>query len=455
MKRVSGALRTLFNHLPRTLNDPLTASPPTCNFPACKTTMVGGRSAYDSKQFRCILWALLVVVAMIFNVGPVFHANYESTADIVVNQGGTDSGKTYAIMQLLFHYAIATPAPLVDPVITIVGESIPNLKKGAYRTAKTICATSPEIYHFIKDWNETDRTITFKGGWIMEFTSYKDEQSAKQGKRQYAFFNEANGIKDYKIFWQVAKRTRIRTFIDYNPTAPFWAHDNLIGTNPKTNDLTAVVQTIISDHRHNPFLTEKDHARTENIRDPEMWKVYARGITGNLIGLVYPNWTRIPDEQYPKEADFFGGLDFGYTNDPTAGVKIATIGESVFLHELCYTPGLAPIQTKEIFFANGFNEETEIFCEHDPDQISQLRRLGLMALPARKGQGSIKGGIKKMNEYKVFYTASSENLHEERKRYMYISDPTTGKPTNVPEDTFNHLLDASRYGVYTRFFRAA
>src|SRR3546814_2207881 len=48
-------------------------------------------------------------------------------------------------------------------------------------------------------WNETDRTITFKGGWIMEFTSYKDEQSAKQGKRQYAFFNEGNGIKDYQI----------------------------------------------------------------------------------------------------------------------------------------------------------------------------------------------------------------------------------------------------------------
>lgn len=387
-----------------------------------------------------------------FNTGPVYEANQNSTADIVINQGGTDSGKTYALMQLLFIHATTMPAPLQDPIITIVGESIPNLKKGAYRVARDILGSSPELGRYIKSWNETDRMIYFNSGWIMEFTSYETEQSAKQGKRQFLFVNEANGIP-YNIFWQVAKRTRIRTYIDYNPTAPFWAHDNLIGSTKNDNDLSATVQLIISDHRHNPFLTEKDHFRTENIKDPQLWRVYARGMTGNLTGLVFPNWTRIPDNQYPASIDPFGGLDFGYTNDPTAGVKIGVIGNSVFLHEICFEPGIGAMQTKELFYANGFNAETEIYCDHDPDKIRELRGVGLYALMARKGPGSIKGGIQKMNEYQVFYTASSQNIHNERQRYMYEMDKITGKPTNVPIDQFNHTMDASRMGVYSKFFR--
>lgn len=286
----------------------------------------------------------------------------------------------------------------------------------------------------------------------MEFTSYVDEQQAKQGKRRYSFFNEAQSIR-WLVFWQIAKRTRIRTFIDYNPTAPFWAHDKLIGTGPEQNDLSAVVQLIISDHRHNPFLSDDDHRKTENIKDPELWKVYARGMTGNVTGLIYPDWTRIPDDQFPWNEPPFGGLDFGYTNDPTAGVRMARVAESIFIHEICYTPGITPIQTKQLFFANSFTSSSPVYCEHDPDIVSQLRRLDVLALPARKGPGSISAGITKIKEYKVFYTASSKNLEIERQRYVWIKNPDTGTNTNTPIDAYNHLMDASRYGIYTHFYR--
>lgn len=387
-----------------------------------------------------------------FETGPIYDANLNSYAEIVINQGGTDSGKTYALIQLLFTFATTTPPPAVDPIITVVGESVPNLKAGAYRVAKDILNGTYGLKAFVKAVNETDRTFTFKSGWVMEFRSYTDEQSAKQGKRQYLFVNEANGIP-YAVFWQLAKRTRIRTFIDYNPSAPFWSHENLIGTTRNNNDLSADVELIISDHRHNPFLTERDHERTENILSPELWKVYARGLTGNLSGLVFPNWTRIPDDQYPKDTDFWGGLDFGYTNDPTAGVKIAAIGNNIFLHELCYEPGISSLETKEIFFANGFTEETAVYCENDRDQVKELRTVGVLALLARKGPGSVKGGIKKLNEFNIYYTASSLNLHKERQKYMYHKDPIAGKFTNEPIDQFNHLMDAIRYGVYTKFHR--
>lgn len=390
-----------------------------------------------------------------FNTTDVFLANYQATEGIVINQGGTDSGKTYALIQVLFTFATTTTPPKEDPIITVIGESVPNLKKGAYRVAKSIIGSTENFKEYIKSVNETDRTITFKSGWIMEFISCETEQSAKQGKRQYAFFNEANGVT-WQIFWQIAKRTRIRTFIDYNPSAPFWAHENLIGTNKDTNDLGMDVKLIISDHRHNTFLSEEEHRRTESIKDAELWRVYARGLTGNLSGLIFPNWKVIPDDKYPWQNDkFFGGLDFGYTNDPTAGVKIVKVGDSLFVHELCYMPGISPVEIKQIFEANGFGRDHLIYCDHDPDMISQLRRLGVMAFAARKGAGSINAGILKLKEYDVFYTQSSVNLAMERAKYMWIKDQKTGKAINTPIDIFNHLMDATRIAVYTHLFRTA
>ena len=390
-----------------------------------------------------------------FNSGPVFHANYQSTADIVINQGGTDSGKTVAIMQVLTLIATTTPAPVSDPIVTILSESVPNSKKGAYRVFKSIAYGNKYVERQIVNWNETDRLIIFKTGWIMEFVGATDEQNAKQGKRQYLFVNEANGLP-WGIFWQMAKRTRIRTFIDYNPSAPFWCHDKLIGTLPESNDLGATVQLIISDHRHNPFLSEKDHAKTEGIKDPELWKVYARGMTGNLSGLIYPNWKQIPDVDYPWEGEKkFGGLDFGYTQDPTAGVMMVRIANKIFIHELCYTPGITPVQLKALFSSSGFDGNTPIYCEHDGDMIRQLRTSGLLAIAARKGPNSINPGILKVNEYEVFYTASSKNIDFERKRYMFMKDPNTGKFVNTPVEGDDHLCDAIRYGVYTHFYRAA
>ena len=178
-----------------------------------------------------------------------------------------------------------------------------------------------------------------------------DEQAAKNGKRQYLFINEANGVP-YPIAWQLMKRTRVRTFLDYNPTIRFWCHDRLIGTDKTSNDLGANVKLIISDHRHNPFLRPEDHLKTESIKDKELWRVYARGLTGNISGIIYPDWQRISDEQWNEiiktSGRVFAGLDFGYTNDPTAGVVMARIGESIYVKEICYTPGITPIQSKQL-----------------------------------------------------------------------------------------------------------
>lgn len=398
--------------------------------------------------------------APVFKCGPVFYANQQSRADIVINQGGTDSGKTYAIMQFLTLIATTEKAPEIDPIITIVNKSVPDSKKGAYRIMRSIYHASPFVQLLVDNWNESDRTIHFKTGWVMEFIGATDEQAAKQGKRQYLFCNEANGIP-WQVFWQYAKRTRVRTFIDYNPSAPFWSHDKLIGTTKDGNDLFATIELIISDHRHNPFLDEKDHAKTENIKDKNLWNVYSRGRTGNLIGIIYPDWKMIADKDFPwNEERLIGGIDFGYTNDPTAAVLIARISNNIYVHELCYQPAVTPTQVVAMYKAlldvkvDGAHRNFKLYCEHDGDMIRQIRMGGLrQAIAARKGPNSIRSGILKVNEYNVFYTASSANIDMERKRYMWQIDSDTGKPINVPSEGFDHLMDAIRYAVYTHFYR--
>ena len=154
----------------------------------------------------------------------LYDLNINSDKRVLVNQGGTSSGKTYSIMQVLFELGYEEP----NSIITVVGQDIPNLKVGAYRDAKTIMNSNDLVTDFYPTINEGERIIKCKNGSIIEFKSYADAQDAKSGKRDYLFVNEANGIS-YDIYWQLAIRTRKKVFIDYNPTARFWAHDELIG----------------------------------------------------------------------------------------------------------------------------------------------------------------------------------------------------------------------------------
>ena len=189
-----------------------------------------------------------------FDSGYLYLDTRNCKADVLVHQGGTSSGKTYSILQALCDIAISE----ANRIITVVGQDIPNLKAGSLRDLENIINSSEELKSLLVSYNRTDRIFTFNTGSIIEFKSYANAQDAKNGKRDYAFFNEANGIK-FEIYNEIALRTKIRVFIDYNPNEAFWVHEYLIG---KPN-----VQLIISDHRHNPFLSDKVRQKIEALKD--------------------------------------------------------------------------------------------------------------------------------------------------------------------------------------------
>ena len=375
----------------------------------------------------------------IFEVLPLYDVNLNASERVVVNQGGTSSGKTYSIMQVLFTIGIEE----AHRVITVVGQDVPNLKKGAYRDAKTILDGSPLLRLWWPSINEGERIIRCVNGSIIEFSSFKDAQDAKSGKRDYLFINEANGIS-YEIYWQLAIRTRKRVFIDYNPTARFWCHDELIGRDG--------VRVVISDHRKNYYLSDEEHERIEGIADDELWKVYARGLTGRISGLVLTNWD-ICDQLPPREEwkrDYYG-LDFGFTNDPSALEHVIEAHGDLWIDEILYSTNLTNPDIAERAKAAGISHDKEITADSaEPKSIRELNGLGLWVSPSVKGQDSIVSGIDILKRYRLHVTRRSMGLLANLRSYQWDRD-RDGNMTNKPEDRNNHGIDAIRYVALRHF----
>lgn len=377
-----------------------------------------------------------------FKAGPLFEANFNSTADTIVNQGGTSSGKTFGIMQAIF----AKLASRRRAVCTVVGQDIPNLKAGALRDSLEIFATTPALQSLIKTYNKSERIFEYHNGSIIEFKSYSDAQDAKSGKRDLLFINEAQGVS-WQIREELSLRTKEQEFIDYNPNAEFWVHENLLGK--------PGVEQLISDHRHNPFLLDKQRAKIEGLlaKDAELWKVYARGLTGKIEGLVLPNWHVV--DGIPLGAKMLGtGMDYGFTNDPTTAIDLYLSGGELWADEQLYSEGLTNGDIDKRLRAIRPRGWDLVPDSAEPKSNEELRRLGHQIEPAEKGPDSVRAGLDLLKRYQLNVTRTSTNLRKELANYKYKTDRLTGKATNEPVDAFNHCIDALRYVALNRLPKA-
>lgn len=375
---------------------------------------------------------------MIFQVcEPLYSANLNAKTKFIVNQGGTSSAKTYTIMQVLCYIALTRPGS----IITVVGQDIPNLKKGAIRDTARIFASSPFLqravpnYKLNRGYNKTDRIYEFSNGSIIEYTSYENEQDAKSGKRDYLFVNEANGVQ-WEVFWQLAIRTTHNIYIDYNPSSRFWAHEKLHGRKNVT--------LLISDHRHNRFLSQAMHDEIENIEDPEYWKVYARGLTGQIKGLIYTNWTKI--DIFPALIPSVYGMDFGF-NHKMALTDIAKDGNNLFWDQLIYESEMTISDLVHRMRELEISRTKPIFADHAAaDKIEDLKRAGYNVFPADK---DVKNGIDFVKRHNLYVTKRSTGLHGELGTYKWKEKD--GLLLEEPVKFKDDGMDSGRYGSYSGF----
>lgn len=364
--------------------------------------------------------------------GELYQANSDLSHRVLVNQGGTSSGKTYCIMQRLIELSINEPRC----IITVAGQDLPNLKVGALRDTENIIERSEWLSSWFTE-NRSDHYFKGMNGSLIEFKSYENSQDAKNGKRDYLFVNEANGLT-WDIYWQLAIRTRKQVYLDYNPSSRFWVHEKLLGKKD--------VRLIISDHRHNKFLTEDEHEKIEAIEDPDWHMVYARGLTGKLTGLVFTNWD-IVDELPPRDEWKMSvrGLDWGFVNDPTALEHLVLAHGDLWIDEELYETGLT---NPEIAAKMTHLTRNDLVVADNAEEksIKELRNMGLWIIPCTKGKDSIINGLDILKRYTLHFTRRSKGIINEAEHYKWATD-RDGKATNKPIDKFNHAIDATRYAA--------
>ena len=371
------------------------------------------------------------------------------TARKKVVQGGTSSGKTFSIIPIIIDKLIKNERLKC----TVVAETLPSVKEGALDIFKTIMYDTNRWVE--SNWNASTLTYTFYNKSRIQFKSFDTVGKAKaSGKRDILFLNEANHIS-----FEIADALMIRskeTWIDFNPDNEFWVHrETLKEPNSEFCLINYPDNESIPEETLEDLLIKKSKAfynceleypqifDESNIKSAYWanWcKVYLYGQIGSLDGVIFNNWQTI--DNIPNEARLIGyGLDFVYSNDPTAIVEVYKWNEQRILNEICYQKELTNSQ-----IAKKITQNVPAYCDSaEPKSISELKKLGIRAFPAKKGQGSINFGIQAMQNQNYLVTSNSLNLIDELRKYSWDKDRKTGEKLNKPIDDFNHAIDAVRY----------
>ncbi len=176
------------------------------------------------------------------------------------------------------------------------------------------------------------------------------------------------------------------------------------------------------------------------------WRVYGLGEIGSLEGNIYEGWQRI--DEVPEDARLVRyGLDFGFSNDETALVAVYELeNDALLLEELVYQKGILPSKYAAILKSHNIDPTVLIVADGArPEIIAEIQEDGYMCVSALKDAGSVKRGIDRVKERKIYYIGS--NLEQEFLTYAWRKKKSTGETLDVPQDGDDHLMDAVRYAI--------
>jgi phage terminase large subunit len=373
-----------------------------------------------------------------------FYQTVNSDKRIIVHQGGSRSGKTYAICQYLIYLLTTRENRLV---ITIARKTLPALKGSVYRDFMEI-ADKVGITYFA-EINKAEMTFKYKNH-LVEFISLDNEMKVRGRKRTHCFLNEANEffLEDFN---QLSLRTTEKMILDFNPSDVIhWIYSDIC-----TRD---DCDTYITTFEDNAFLDpeiKKEILRMKE-RDADRWRVYGLGERATFKeGQIFDNWKWIDYNEFidKDSSEVVYGLDWGYSNDPTGIVEVRRKNDRLYVHELLYKKGLTNQDIYNEIKNLGLEEELFICDSAEPKSLEDMKRLGLYCKPSTKGSGSVMNGIQIIKEHDVFASKQSKNLLQEYQYYIWESNKDGQTINKIKQNGMDHLMDAFRYAVTTGLAR--
>jgi phage terminase large subunit len=364
----------------------------------------------------------------------VYKHLVNSDKKIVVEQGGTRSGKTYNILLfIIFHYCTHNK----NKIVTICRKTFPSLRATVLRDFLQIL-NHYQIYR--DEFHNKSSSEYHLFGNLIEFTSLDQSQKIRGRKRDLLFINEGN-----ELYWedwqQLIFRTQERIILDFNPSDEYhWIYDNVI-----TREDCAFYKTTYLD---NPFLEDIIKQEIERLKetDDQYWQIYGLGERASSINTIfkYSEVNKIPEDS--KLIAY--GMDFGYSNDPTTLVSVYVMEHNLYIKEHLYRTQMTT-QDINVFLREQNLLSNPIYADSaEPRLIAELRRMGHNIFPSLKGKDSVNAGIDLLKRYKLHITSDSNNAIQEFRNYKWKED-RSGKLINVPEEKHNHIIDPCRYATYS------
>jgi len=362
-----------------------------------------------------------------------------ASSRFVVNYGGAGSSKSYTQTQHEIIRALQKKEKIL--VIRKVGTTL----KDSVISLFVSILNDWGLSEYYKE-NKATQFIEFKNGSIILFKGMDDPEKIKSIAGVTRIWIEEASELSQKDFNQLNLRLRgadnLQMTLTFNPIdEDHWIKHHFFD-NKAIKEKTTIIKTTYKDNR---FIDDDYKAELESYKfiDKNYYKIYALGEWGSISeGRIFQPWEVI--DKFPEIDGAWYGLDFGFSNDPTAIVKTIRKKDRIYLDEILYRTGLTNDEIASYLFDSGYVDEPVICDSAEPKSIAELNKFGIYAIPADKKPGSIMAGIDYLKRNKILVTQRSLNIIKENKYYQWKEDKE-GKIINQPKDWMNHSIDAIRY----------